>query len=410
VERVSIVLLEVVRLALEDLVARPLRTLLTLAGFVISMVIAVVLISSGAAVQVAVTAVLRGLGEGQIIAQPGRTTGVGGVRRSGRSVRIRYEDVRNLDEALPSYEGFAAFYDLRGGGATSRRYSIPWSPARAVAQDYQKVRRIPIREGRWFTREEEQDGQWVAVLNEELRKMIFRDEPAVGQWIEWRGRRMTVVGVIRDDALFPYIFFIPYETVSYMADARYISGLIARPAPEVNWDRAVAELRRVLGGLGGFDPADSNALEVETNIEFTRRVRVVTAALHALVVTIAAVSLLLGGLGVANMMVIAVTERTREIGLRRAVGATRRLIFFETFVAAMSVVGLGGLLGMGIGFFACKVIGNLELSTTQSATIVFDLRSACLSLSALAIAGVVAAVVPARRAAALPTAEALRWE
>src|SRR5262245_52378618 len=103
---------------------------------------------------------------------------------------------------------------------------------------------------------------------------------------------MTVVGVIRDDATFPYVLFVPYKTASHMADARYISGLIARPAPGESWTRAMGELRRVLGGLGGFDPGDPNALEIEDNSAFTSRVATVTTALHALVAVIAIVSLL----------------------------------------------------------------------------------------------------------------------
>jgi putative ABC transport system permease protein len=232
----------------------------------------------------------------------------------------------------------------------------------------------------------------------------------VGQWIEWRGRRMTVVGIVRDEANFPYILFIPYSTVREMADARYISGLLARPVPGESWSRAVAQLKQVLGYLGDFDPGDPFALEIEDNSEFTGKVSAVTTALHALVITIAGVSLLLGGLGVANMMVIAVTERTRELGLRKALGATPRGIFFQVLCEAFAIIFVGGVIGILAGAGACAAVGTLPMSPSYSADVTFDPQAALVSVVGLATVGILAGTIPARRAAALPAAEALRWE
>jgi putative ABC transport system permease protein len=401
---------EVARMAFTDLAARPLRAVLSLSSFSSAVGISVVLIAAGHSLREAAGEILRNLGEGQVVATPGRTTGLGGQRRAGRPVRLRYEDVEGVAEALPSIEGIAPYFDLRGGGASSWRYSIPFSPVKAVARGYLEVRRLPVIEGRWFTAAEEEEGRWAAVLNEGLRRIIFPDTAAVGRWIEWRGRRMTVVGVVRDEALFPYIFFIPYRTVSQLADARYITGLIARPAPEASWERAVMEIRRVLAGLGGFDPLDENALEIEDNRQFTTQVSAFSAALHLLVVTIAGVSLLLGGLGVANMMVISVTERTREIGLRKALGATPRSIFLQVLCEALFIIALGGAAGLALGALACAAVGELEMSSRYAARVRFDLAPALFSLAGLGAVAVLAGILPARRAAALPAAEALRWE
>ncbi len=401
---------EVLRMALVDLRARPLRSVLSVSSFASGIAIAVVLVAAGGGLRSAVAEILRSLGEGQIVATPGRTTGLGGQRRSGRPVRIRYQDMAGLPQALPSLAGLAPFFDLRGGGASTWRYSIPFSPVRAVGHEYLEVRQLPLREGRWFSAEEAEEGRWVAVLNEGLRKIIFPDSAAEGQWIEWRGRRMTVVGVVRDEALFPYILFVPYATVSHMTDTRYISGLIARPAPGEPWDRAVAELRRALGALGGFDPRDEHALEIEDNREFTARVQAATTALHALVITIALVSLLLGGLGVANMMVIAVTERTREIGLRKAIGATPLGIFLQILCESLAIILAGGAAGITLGALACAGVGRIPMSEKYAAEVSFDPGAALVSLAGLALVGILAGAIPARRAAALPAAEALRWE
>jgi putative ABC transport system permease protein len=401
---------DILGMALRSLGQRPLRAVLTVLGFTLSMAIAAVLIATGEGLEKSVASILRTLGEGQVVATPGRTTGVGGVRRSGRTIQIRYEDAADLSEALPSFSGVAPFFDLRGGGAASYRFSIPFSPVRAVGRGYLDVRGTDLVDGRWFNEEEEEEGRWVTVLNEGLRKMIFHDEPAVGRWVEWRGRRLDVVGVVRDDALFPYILFIPYETVKQLSDSRTITGLVARPRPGVDWSRAIAELRRVIAGLGGFDAGDENAIEIEDNSEFTRRVAVLSAALRVLVWTIAGVSLLLGGLGVANMMAIGVAERTREFGLRKAIGATREAIFAQVLVEALVVLFTGGLLGGAVGAAAVSALPDLQISSTYLAEVRFDLVSALFCAAGLGLVGTLAALIPARRAAALPAAEALRWE
>ncbi|MBI4586801.1 MAG: ABC transporter permease [Planctomycetes bacterium] len=401
---------DLLRMALTDLKVRPLRTLLTIASFVSSIAIAAVLLAAGGGLRGAVREILHGLGEGHIVVIPGRTTGLGGIRRSGRPVRLRYEDIQGIAPSLPSFEGMAAYFDLRGGGASSWRYSIPWSPVRAVSHGYFQVRKLPLLEGRWFTAQEEDEEQWVAVLNEELRHILFPQANAVGQWIEWRGRRMTVVGVVGDQGIFPYTVIMPYQTVSHMADARYISGLVARPEPGADWKRATAEVRRVLAGLGGFSAADQNALEIEDNSEFTGRVNTITTALHLLVVTIAGVSLLLGGLGVANMMVIAISERTREIGLFKALGATTRIIFLQILCESLAIILAGGAIGMALGALACELVGELPMTAKYTAEVHFDWKTALLCLAGLAVVGVFSATIPARRAAALPYAETLRWE
>lgn len=411
--RLLTVIRESVRMAVADGLGHPLRSALSMAGFAIGIVIAVVLVGLGEGLLGAVTGILRGMGEGQIVIVPGRTTGVGGERRGGRPVRLRYEDIEEVvatPDAFPSFQGLAAYFDLRGGGASSSRYSIPWSPIRAVDHAYLDVRGLPITEGRWFTEVESIEGQWVAVLNEPLAKVVFPDGGAVGEWIEWRGRRMTVVGVVKDDSIFPYMVFLPYPTVTQLADARYITGLIARPMPQEPWARAIGELRRVLGGIGGFDPGDATALEIEDNSAFTEKVATATTALQALVATIAAVSVLLGGLGVANMMVITVTERTAEIGLRKALGATPRVIFLQVFCEALAIVSAGGLVGAALGAAACLAIGSVPISPQHSAEIRFHPVALALSLLGLALIAFISGLLPARKAAALPAAEALRWE
>ncbi len=401
---------DVLRMAAADLAARPLRAVLSIASFSIGIGIAVVLVAAGGGLRAAVTDILRAMGEGQIMATPGRTTGIGGQRRSGRPIRLRFEDMIGIAERLPSLEGIAPYFDLHGGGVSSRRFSIPFAPARAVVHGYRDVRRLPVCEGRWFSAAEEEEGRWVAVLNKGLRDVLFPGMDPIGQWIEWRTRRMMVVGVVRDDALFPYIFLLPYRTVSQTADTRYISGLIARPRPSAGWSRAAAELRRVLAGIGGFDPADEHAVEIEDNREFTARVQAVTTALHGLVMTIALVCLLLGGLGVANMMVIAVTERTREIGLRKAIGATPRTIFVQVLCESLAIILAGGALGIGAGAAACAAVGRIAMSEAYAAEIRFDPLAALISVAGLAAVSILAGAIPARRAAALPAAEALRWE
>jgi putative ABC transport system permease protein len=396
---------EVGRMALVDLALRPLRSVLSVTSFTIGISIAVVLVAAGGGLRETVGDMLRNMGEGQIVVKPGRTTGIGGQRRSGRQVRIRYEDVERVRDDLPSFVGTAPFFDLRGHGASSWRYSIPYSYARAVGREYREIRQMPLSEGRWFTAEEEEQAQWVAVLNEGLRRVIYPGMAAVGQWIEWRHRRMKVIGVVRDEALFPYILFMPYTTAAQMTDTRHISGVIARPLAGASWSGAVAELRRVLAGVGDFEPSDPTALEIEDNRDFTGRVKTLTTALHALVITIAAVSLLLGGLGVANMMVIAVTERTREIGLRMAVGAKPIHILAQFLVEALTLSIAGGVIGVLLALGTAR-----HLAARFGWPVVFRPDIIVLAVGFSGLVGIVFGLYPARKASRLDPIEALRYE
>jgi len=151
---------ETIRMAIVDLALRPLRSFLSVTSFAIGIAITVVLVAMGSGLRSAVEDILKSMGEGQIMVTPGRTAGIGGQRRSGRPVRLRYEDIEGIGTMLPSFDGVAAYFDMRGGGASSYRYSIPWSPVRAVDRDYLTVRRIPVIDGRWFTAVEEAEGRW----------------------------------------------------------------------------------------------------------------------------------------------------------------------------------------------------------------------------------------------------------
>jgi putative ABC transport system permease protein len=398
------------RMAVADIAAHPMRTALSTASFALALGITVVLVAAGNGLRMVVGSVLQSLGEGQVSLATGRTTGIGGQRRAGRQVQLRHDAVEAVGPELASFSSVAPFYNLFGGGASSRRYSIPWSPGRAVGFEYLSARGVPVLEGRWFTREEDEAGAWVAVLNQGLRRVLFPEGPALGEWIEWRGRRMEVVGVIRDEAAFPYIFLLPYRAARQIRDGRYISGVVARPKDSVQWDQAVGELRRALAGLGGFDPGDEQALEIEDNREFSSRVRTGLAALRLLVATIGGVSLLLGALGVANMLVISVTERTREIGLRKALGATSADIFLQVLSEALLIVFLGGVVGAVLGGVACGALAQVPISPQYAADVRFDPHVALVSFAALTVVGIVAGTLPARRASSLVAAEALRWE
>lgn len=396
---------EILRLAARDVGAHPLRAALSASSFASAVAITVVLAAGGNGLSGAVASILRTIGEGQISVQPRRTTGMGGQRRAGREVRIRYEDVEDLDGRLPSFDGVAPYFNVFGTGSASRRYSIPWSPARAVSHGYLRVRGAPVVEGRWFSEAECEEGRWVAVLNHGLRRVLFPEGDAVGEWIEWRGRRLEVVGVIDDEAEFPYLVFVPYPAARQIRDARYITGLMARPRPGADWDRSVRELRRVLAGLGGFDPADPNALEIEDNREFTGKVRAGTRALRILVSTIALVSLLLGALGVANMMAISVAERTAEIGLRKALGARRSHIMSQVLTESVTLSVSGGVVGIVLGFLAAS---GISAATPLSARL--ETWSAAVGIGITAGVGLFFGLYPASRAAQLDPIEALRRE
>lgn len=399
--------------ALGSLAAHPLRSILTLASVAFGSAVLHVLLSYATGVPEATASILRSMGGEEFIVEPQRSHGGASGNRSGRRVRIRYSDLPTIREACPSIAGMApAYRPGRGGPVFSVDRSWPWAGLHGVGHDYRDVTDMRITEGRWFTKQEELEAAEVALLSLPLAEGMFEDRSPLGESVDTRGRRFEIIGVFESDTTFAYSLFVPYPTSMEMGDegGRYVSQIAFRPRrPDLAQD-AVAEIRQALGTLYSFDPHDSQAIDVKENIAFVERVEATSLALQLLVAAIAVIALALGCLGAANVVGIAVSERTPELALRRALGATRARIRLEVLTETLLLALLGGAIGIGLGQLAAGALGPLDFTPQTSLVPRADARLFAVALPVLVLTATLAGLPAAGRAARVEPALALRAE
>lgn len=401
--------------ALQSLLSHPLRSVLTAASVAFGAAVLFILLSYSTGVPEATTSILRSLGGKEMTVEPKRSRGRGGSR-SGRQIQIRYADMEVVREACPSIARLAPTYSPgRGGPAFSASQSWPWVRLSGVGYDYAEVTDLAIIEGRWFSREDEVLAADVGLISQPLAEGLFEGLSALGRPVDARGRRFEIIGVYESDARFAYSMFVPYTTAMEMGgdrggSGRNVSSLAFAPRrPDLAKD-AVAEIRSALGTLYSFDPNDSAAIDVTENIAFAEQVEATSLALQTLVWTIAGIALVLGCLGAANVVGIAVSERLSELGLRRAIGAPAAQIRLEVLTETLFLSLAGGLAGIAIGALAASLLGPLEFTSETRLVPHPDPLLFAIAIPLLVITATLAGLPAATRASRVDPAIALRAE
>lgn len=402
----------VVAEALASLLNHPLRSLLTALSVTFGAAVLVMLVSYASGVPDVTEDLLLTMGGKEFIVEPRRSRGSGGSR-DGRRVRIRYLDLPAIREACPSIARLTpAYRPGRGGPVFAADRSWPWANLTGVGHDYREVTELRIVAGRWFTPEEEHGHAEVALVSGPLSEGLFDARLPLGETVDSWGRRFTIIGVYESAATFAYSMFVPYTTAMEMGDegGRYVSQLAFAPRRPDLAASAIDELRTALATLYGFDPDDPTALDVRENSAFVAQVQAVSLGLEGLVLLIAVLALVLGCLGAANVVGIAVAERRAELGLRKALGATAARIRAEVLAETLLLCLLGGLLGAGLATGVVTAVG--ELAFTDEASLRPSVDGALLAgaLVVLVVSATLAGLPAANRAAGLDPVEALRNE
>lgn len=402
-------MISVLREALASLANHPMRSLLTALSVTFGTAVLLILLAYASGMPETTADVLRSLGSKEFIVEPRRWRGSSG----GRPVRIRYTDLPALREACPSIAGMApAYRPGRGGPIFSSNRSWPWAGLTGVGFEYLEVTDLRIGAGRWFTEEEEHASEEVALLSLPLVESMFDGRSPLGEEIDAFGRRFTVIGVFESSTAFAYSLLVPYPTAMEMGDegGRYVSHIAFAPRRPDLASEAVAEIRAALGALYSFDPDDERALDIKENTAFVEKVEAASRGMETLVLGIAALTLVLGCLGAANVVGISVSERTAEIGLRKALGATPARVRAEVLVETLLLCVAGGLIGVGLGVSAMALLGPLAF--TDQAQLVPRVQPALLAtcFTILVLTATAAGFPAANRAARLDPAAALREE
>jgi putative ABC transport system permease protein len=288
---------------------------------------------------------------------------------------------------------------------------------------YDKVRTIPLQVGRWINDDDNAERRRVCVLGREMTRNMFPGRPAVGNTILLNGVRFEVIGVLsmigREEQNATNIrIFIPFDTMRELfplkgdnsKEGNAISFLNYQPRSFEENEDAKAELHRIVArNHGGFDPSNPDNWEEWDTVKNQKTMGKIFTAMDWFLGGVGLVTLALGAIGIVNIMLVAVTERTREIGLRKALGATHRSILFQFFLEGAFLTLLSGAVGVGAAMLVIRVLSGVQLPQGFDTPRIVPVSAVGAVLS-LAIAGVTAGLYPARKAALLEPVEALRQE
>jgi putative ABC transport system permease protein len=424
-----------------NLRANKLRSFLTMFGIMWGVISIVVLSAMGTGFQAGNQQVLEELGRNIIIIRNGRTSMQAGGARAGRVIRLTYDDVLELKEKSRLIQSISPEL-MRGAIKAKSAYNTSTLQMSGVWPTYQSMRTIEVDRGRLLSEIDNTEARRVVVIGYEASKQLFAERDPVGAEIRLNGLPYTVIGRIRkknqdsnytgrdDERLFvPYgtmrkefplpgpndspdslstIIAAPYDSVTTAMIRDFerlnvgIFGLDGRTPLDM-------EIRRILSRRHDFDPRDVEALSFwNTALEsamFSKMMR----AMSQFFLAVSLVTLMLGGIGVMNIMLVAVKERTREIGVRKAIGATARRIQWQFFSEGLMITLASGVLGFLLGAGLCGLV-NLAPMPARFAGMMITWDTGLFAVVALAIVGVVASTYPARRAALLPPIEALRYD
>jgi putative ABC transport system permease protein len=290
--------------------------------------------------------------------------------------------------------------------------SWPWARTTGVGHEYRSVTDLRIVSGRWFTPEEERGAEEVVLISLPLALGMFETEQPRDAHVDSFGRRFDVIGVFESNASFAYSLLVPYPTAMEMGEdgGRNVSHLAFAPRRPDLARSAIEEMRAALATLYSFDPDDPTALDIEENTDYVAKVEAASLGLETLVMTIAALTLVLGCLGAANVVGIAVAERTAEIGLRKALGAKPSRLRGEVLVETLVLCLVGGALGVGVGAAAIAALGPLQFTAEARLVPQADAGLLAASFVVLVATATLAGLPAANRAARLDPIAALRDE
>ena len=412
-------LLDIVRQSLATLWAHKLRSFLTMFGIAWGVGSLLLLVGLGEGFRSGQTRQLATLGQDIMFVFPGRIPAVEGSLQSGQTYHFTYDDYLAIRDEAHTLKAVSPVLNREDIRAVSE-FGSTNGQVFGVVPLYNQIRTIPIGTGRWFNEEDDTEHRRVAVVGWELLKNVFPGRPAVGETILLNGINFDVIGVLAkvgqdgNNGTNARIF-LPIGTMRDLFRLKdkntenAISFINYRPLNKNEHLRSKAEVHEILARRHGFDSKLEDAFEDWDTIENSQRVGKIFDAMDYFLGVVGLVTLGLGAIGIVNIMLVSVAERTREIGLRKALGATHRNILTQFFVEGAFLTLLSGGIGLAISLSIVTLMAQLPPMEGFDTPRIVPL-SAMTAILALAIAGIGAGMYPARQAALLAPVEALRQE
>ncbi|HEX7091264.1 MAG TPA: ABC transporter permease [Longimicrobiales bacterium] len=403
-----------------DLKTQKLRAFLTVFSITWGTIAIVLLLSFGEGLRTSVVNGLLNAYDRMFMIYGGETSRIYEGLPSGRRIRLTEQDGELLRRTIPGVELVSPSYGrggtrLRAGDVSTTTYMEGGYPS------FELMRRMfPVAGGRFLNERDLEERRRVVFLGDSIAKRLFGDTPPVGQTVLIDDLPFTVVGVMQrklqssmnngpdaDRAI------IPASTFRAIYGPRYVNHLLVRPRDVQSAEQVKAEIYRVLGRRYRFDPADERALSIWDLIEEEKLTRRIMLGIQIFLGVVGGLTLVVAGVGVANIMYVAVRERTREIGVKRALGARRRHIVAQFVFEALLLALTGGLAGLAVAAAVVLVVDGLPASNEAMEYLANPKLSWPVALGTvltLTAIGLAAGVFPARRAAAVDPVESLRYE
>jgi putative ABC transport system permease protein len=402
------------RQSLNDLRQNRLRSGLTMFGIAWGIASVVFLVTLVAGFAAGEQRNLETLGRDLMIFWGGRTSLASGVAKADKPIQLRYEDLPALERnpEIRSLSPEAVLWSAR----LSHLDTFTQSRVHGVGPEFAVIRSLVLEDGRFINRRDLDEARQVAVLGAEARRRLFGGRRALGQVITIQGAPFTVIGVMptKEQHSMYYgpdneMVLVPWTVSRQRFGQRTLDNLVVQPVDISRYEKTEHAVKETIGSAAGFNPDDPQVLPCWNTVKNAADARTLFLAIETLMGTIGAVTLAIGGLGVMNIMLVALSERVREIGLRKALGATRRSILVQFLSEAMILCGLSGGFGILLGWGLCLIVGSAKLPDGFDPPVISvgTIVAATVVLAGVAIAS---ALYPAIRASRLNPVAALRYE